>query len=245
MGTINHETLGIANSGTMWLLSLAIISIVLIQTAIFFNMAKKRVKETKILSDNQVNRALRIGAIGTVGPAVAVFAVAVALIVQVGGPLTLARVGIIGSATFEMIAAKIGSAGTVGTENFTPQMLSAAAWLMTLGGSGWLIMVLFSAKHINKLQEKLSSTNPLTIQYMASFAPFAIFFSLAYSQVTKPLLKGASQQTIAQILALAAGAGVVLLINKVSKGKENLKWLKEWAMGFAVIAAMIVGSIVF
>lgn len=166
-----------------------------------------------------------------------------ALISQIGGPITFARIGIIGSAAFEIISAQIGSGGTAGTPEFMPNMLSAAAWIMTLGGGGWLVVVFVATKHIDSIQEKMKKANPLTIAYMSVFAPFIIFFTLSYREViNKGILKG--KIDLAPMAALIAGALTVLLVNKIVAKDSSKKWLKEWAMGFAVIAAMVVGSIV-
>lgn len=237
------ETMKIANSPIMWVLSILIVATVVIQSVIFYRLAKKHVKNTNLLKPEQVKKAFKIGVIGTIGPAFAVFAVAMALIAQIGGPITLARIGIIGSASFEMISAQIGSAGTAGTAEFMPNMLAAAAWVMTLGGAGWLIVVFFATKHIDKLQETIKKTNPLTIAYMSVFAPFIIFFTLSYKEViNKGILK--EDMDLAPMAALIAGAVAVVIVNKIVEKDSSKKWLKEWAMGFAVIAAMLVGSIV-
>lgn len=237
------ETMNIANNPVMWFLAIVIVANVIIQSLIFYRLATKHVKNTNLLKPEQVKKAFKIGIIGTIGPAFAVFAVAVALIAQIGGPITLARIGIIGSAAFEMISAQIGSAGTAGTPDFTPAMLSSAAWVMTLGGAGWLIVVFFATKHIDSLQEKIKKTNPLTIAYMSVFAPFIIFFTLGYREVVN---KGILKETIdlAPLAALIAGALSVVIVNKIVEKDSTKKWLKDWAMGFAVIAAMVVGTIV-
>lgn len=238
-----NETMQIANSPVMWVLSLLIVSNVIFQSIVFYRLATKHVKRTNLLQPDQVKRAFKIGIIGTIGPAFAVFAVAVALIAQIGGPITLSRIGIIGSASFEIIAAQIGSGGTAGTPEFMPSMLSAAAWIMTLGGAGWLIVVFFATKHIDSLQEKVRKSNPLTIAYMSVFAPFIIFFTLGYKEViNKGILK--EEMDLAPMAALIAGALAVVIVNKIVEKDESKKWLKEWAMGFSVIAAMIVGTIV-
>lgn len=235
------ETMKIANSPTMWVLSILIVANVIAQSIIFYRLASKHVNKTKLLSQEQVKNSFKIGVIGTIGPAFAVFAVAVALISQIGGPITLARIGIIGSAAFEMVAAQIGSGGTAGTAEFVPNMLAAAAWIMTIGGSGWLIVVFFATKHMDRLQETIKKTNPLTIAYMSVFTPFIIFFTLGYREViNKGILK--EQVDLAPMAALIAGALTVFVINKIVEKNDSKKWLKEWAMGFAVIAAMFVGS---
>lgn len=237
-----NETMQIANNPVMWGLSILIVFNVIFQSIVFYRLATKHVKNTDLLRPEQVKKAFKIGVIGTIGPAFAVFAVAVALIAQIGGPITLARIGIIGSAAFEMISAQIGSGGTAGTPDFMPNMLSAAAWVMTLGGAGWLIVVFFATKHIDSIQEKMKKANPLTIAYMSVFAPFIIFFTLGYREViNKGILK--EQVDLAPMAALIAGAIAVVIVNKIVEKDSSKKWLKEWAMGFSVIAAMIVGSI--
>lgn len=172
------ETLVIANNPIMWILALIIIANVVVQCFIFYRLANKHVKETAIISSKQVKEAFKIGFIGTIGPAFAVFAVAVALIAQIGGPLTLARIGIIGSAAFEMIAAGIGSGGTAGTPDFAPKMLSAAAWVMTLGGAGWLIVVFFATKHIDKLQ--VTVKKPIHLQLLTCLSLHLLSYSFPW-----------------------------------------------------------------
>ncbi|MGF3066397.1 DUF5058 family protein [Facklamia sp. P12945] len=237
-----NETMQIANSLVMWILAIIIVSTVIIQSFIFYRLAKNHVKNTNLLSNEEVKKSFKIGIIGTIGPAFAVFAVAIALISRIGGPITFARIGIIGSAAFEIISAQIGSGGTAGTAEFMPKMLSAAAWVMTLGGAGWLVVVFFATKRIDGIQEKMKKANPLTIAYMSVFAPFIIFFTLGYKEVIN---KGILQEnsSIAPMAALIAGGLATVAINKIVEKDRSKKWLKEWSMGFSVIAAMIVGSI--
>ena len=73
------ETLLIANNPVMWILALIIIANVIVQSFIFYRLANKHVKETSLISSKQVKEAFKIGFIGTIGQAFAVFAVTVAL----------------------------------------------------------------------------------------------------------------------------------------------------------------------
>lgn len=233
------DTLNLANNKFMWILAIVLIIIVILQTFIFYIITRKYVKKIHIISDKYIKKSLKIGFISSIGPAMAVFAIAVALIAQIGGPITLARVGVIGSASFEMISAKIGSGGTIGSELFTPKMLSTAAWVMVFGGSGWLLMALFATKHIDSINSKIKERNPLSISYMSTFAPFVLFFTLFYNEVSSNIYKGSFKQLAAGI----TGALVIIIINTIVKKYKHLKWLKEWSMGFAVIFAMIIGSL--
>ncbi len=239
LGVGMEQTLKIANSPVMWILALAIIGVVLAQVVIFYRIAKSYVNKTRILTPGEISTSFKVGAISTLGPAMAVFAVAVALISQVGGPITLSRVGVIGSAAYEFIAARIGSAGTVGTPDFTGQMLSSASWVMTIGGSGWLLVTLFVTKRLDSIQESANKMNPLIVAYMASFTPFILFLTLSYKEVSKGLSGG----NAGQLVAVITGAVIMWAVQHFSGKNKKLKWMKEWAMGFAVIGAMITGSI--
>ena len=60
-----------------------------------------------------------------------------------------------------------------------------------------------------------------------------VFGALAVSQVTKSVIHAAT---------FGSAAVVMLGLNKIAK-KNNTGWLKQWAMGIAVLCAMIVGGI--
>ena len=77
---------------------------------------------------------------------------------------------------------------------------------------------------------------------MSVFAPFILFFALGYGEViNKGILKETTD--LAPMAALIAGAIAVIVVNKIVEKDSSKKWLKEWSMGFSVIAAMIVGTI--
>lgn len=235
-----EKAMQIANSPMMWILASLIISVVVFQTIVFFNLAKTYIKNTDILTPHEVKTALKVGAVGTIGPAVAVFTVAVVLIGLIGGPITLSRVGIIGSAAFESLAASVGSGGTVGTEAFTPNLLATASWVMTLGGGGWLITTFIMTKTLDSTQRKFSKSNPKIIKYIASFAPFIVFF--VYS--VQESVNGAKGGSYGVAAAALSGAVSMYVLNKLSKKDEKYRWLREWSMGFAIIVAMIFGNLV-
>ncbi len=229
----------LVNNPVMWVLSFAIVSVVVVQTIIYYRLAKQYVSDTNILTKKQVNVALKVGAIGTIGPAIAVFTVAVVLIGMVGGPITLSRVGVIGSAAFESLAASVGSSGTVGTENITSSLITTASWVMTIGGSGWLISTFFVTKGLDNAQEKMKKSNPKTIAYIASFTPFMVFFIYA----SQESLKGIKASSYGILAATFAGGISMYICNKISSSNSKYTWLREWAMGLSIIVAMLVGVV--
>ncbi len=230
-----------ANSPVMWVLSIIIVSLVVVQSLIYYGMAKKYVKDTGVLTNEEVKKAMKIGSISTIGPAVAVFTVAVVLIGLIGGPITLSRVGVIGSAAFESLTASAGSGGTLGTENFTNSLLATASWVMTLGGAGWLVTTLLLTKGLDTTQKKLKSSNPVTIALVGSITPFMVFFVYALQDSLKVIQ--AENPSYGVPAAVITGAVSMFVLGRIARSGEKQAWLKDWAMGFAIILAMIVGSL--
>lgn len=236
------DVMQLANNPMMWILALCSIFIVFWQSWIYFRLAKNYVKATDILTPQEINQALKIGIISTIGPAVAVFTVAVVLIGLVGGPLTLSRVGVIGSAAFESLSASAGSGGTVGTDQFTASLLATAAWVMAIGGSGWLVVTFFITKSLDNTQEKIKKSNPIMLALIGSITPFMVFAVMGYGQVVPKLLK--ETPLYGDAAALVVGAVVMLVLTKIGQSAAKWRWLLEWAMGFAIIAAMLAGVLI-
>jgi hypothetical protein len=232
----------LANSPVLWMLALASIFIVLWQTWLYYKMARDYVDETQVMTQEEIRKALKVGVIGTVGPAFAVFTVAVVLIGLIGGPITLSRIGVIGSAAFESLTSSAGSGGTVGTADFTFSMLTTAAWVMALGGSGWLITTFFLTKGLDKTQERMKKTNPKMIALVGSITPFMVFFVMGYGEAMKKIT--AKTPSYGVLAAAVIGALTMYIFNRIAGLDSRYNWLREWSMGFAIIAAMIVGVII-
>lgn len=237
-----NEVMQIANSPMLWILAFCSIFIVLWQTWLYYKIANDYTKATQVLSKEEVKKSLKIGIISTIGPAIAVFTVAVVLIGLVGGPITLSRIGVIGSAAFESLSATAGSDGTVGTPNFTPTLLTTAAWVMAVGGSGWLVVTFLITKSLDDTQEKLKTSNPITIALIGSITPFMVFSVMGYGVVMKKI--SAETPTYGTAAALIAGAITMFVLTKIGQSKPSQSWLLEWAMGFAIIVAMLAGVLV-
>jgi len=232
----------LANSPMLWILAIASIAIVLWQTWLFYKMAKDYVRDTGVMTPEEIRKSLKVGVIGTVGPAVAVFTVAVVLIGLIGGPITLSRIGVIGSAAFESLSSSAGSGGTVGTPDFTYTMLATASWVMAIGGSGWLLTTFFMTKGLDTTQEKLKKANPKMIGLVGSITPFMVFFVMGYGEAMKKI--NAKTPTYGVLAAVIVGAIAMYGFNHLAKMNSRYNWLREWAMGFAIIIAMIVGTLI-
>lgn len=234
------EVLEVANAPVVWCLAFAGVAIVFWQCWLFYRIAKKYVAETQVLTSSEIKRCLKIGSVSTVGPAIAVITVAIVLIGLVGAPQTLARIGLIGSAAFESIAASVGSGGTAGTMQFDTVLFNTALWVMAVGGSGWIIFALVATKSLDSAQEKIKKTNPLFFLLLGSVVPLTVFMIMGIGEVSKSFI---SESTgYGSVAAVLAGSGAMLIGNFIGGRKKNMRWLLEWSMGISIVAAMIFGS---
>lgn len=232
-----NEILALANSWPMWIFAVILMSIVVIQATIFYRLAKGFSIKTGILTKEERGIAIRTGVASTVGPALAVFFVAIGLITQLGGPITLMRVGVIGSAPFELMAANIGAQAygvPLGGAGYNMQAFTTAVWVMTLGGMGWLVFVLFFAKKLGSIQVKMGKKDPRMLGLIAASVPFILFSVFLGNQ----LILGRDHA-----VALLVSAGSMLALQLIFK-KGKLLFLRELALGISMIAGMAVATIV-
>lgn len=171
----------------------------------------------------------------------AIFFVAVSLVAMVGSPVTLMRVGVIGSAVFEFVAADQGARAVgaeLGGDSYTLQAFTASVWVMTLGGMGWLVSTFLLTRTLDRTRDRISVSNPALIRAVGSATPIAIFFLLgANSAVSKSWL---SNITIAadNLAAVVTSAACMVALHVAGRHRA---WLREWAVGLGLIAGIAVG----
>ncbi|WP_163970247.1 DUF5058 family protein [Oceanobacillus halotolerans] len=227
------DVLQIANSAPFWIIAFIVVGIVMFQAIIFLRIAKKSAPDVG-MTQNEVKTAIRTGFISSIGPSFAIAIVLVSLIALLGSPLTLMRIGIIGSAATESGAATIGADafGTeLGGDDFSAQALAAVVWTMCLGGMGWLLFTALFTKRLGKTQKKIEKTNPKAMTVISSAAMLGAFGYLASEQMISSV-----NHTIAGAIALAA-----MVIIMIIADKQKIAWLKEWALGISMALGMTIG----
>jgi hypothetical protein len=126
----------------------AIIALVVGQSVFFLAKAMKRAKELGI-SKNTVKKTISSAAIFTIAPAIAVLVGVVALSKSLGVALPWLRLSVIGSITYETVAAgnALEAAGMgAGTTITDPSIFITIPWGMTVGIAAGLILVPFVKK---------------------------------------------------------------------------------------------------
>lgn len=223
----------VANSRWLWLSTVPVVSVVLLQAAIFFRRAWSDGKEIG-LSDDQLRSGFKTGVISAIGPAIAVLVGMLALIATVGGPVAWMRLSVIGSVAFELPAAELGVSQfgySLGDGDITETAYATAVWSMTLGGTGWLLVSAFGTPHMEKARQKLGEGKDALIPIIGAAAMLGAF---AY------FLTGEVAAGTPETGSVAAGGLVMLVLLQIADKKE-VQWLREWALGTAMLVGLLVG----
>jgi len=217
----------------------AIIAIVLAQSAFFLARAIKRAKELGL--GGHVKKTVISAAIFTVAPAVAVLIGVVALSKSLGIPLPWLRLSVIGSITYETVAAGNAleaanmSAGTTVTD---PSIYITIAWVMTIGIAAGLILVPFVTK---KLQSGLAKVGMKDKKWGEIFnnAMFLGMISafLGYVFCDVGLVAKGDTSGLIPVCVMATSAVVMAICGTIAT-KCKIRWLTDYALPMSLIVGM-------
>ncbi|MBM7570118.1 DUF5058 family protein [Aquibacillus albus] len=228
-----EEVMAIANSTAFWIIACIVVGIVLFQAIIFMRIAWKSAPDVG-MSSNDVKTAVRTGFVSSLGPSFGIAIILVSLIALLGSPITLMRIGIIGSAATETGAAEIGASAfgtTLGADDFSMEAFTTIVWTMCLGGMGWLLFTALFTKTLGKSQQKIEKKNP---KVMAAVSLSAMLGAFGYL---------ISDQMVTSFGHFSAGgiALIVMVLIMIFAEKVNIAWLKEWALGISMLIGMVTG----
>ena len=217
----------------------AIIAIVLAQSAFFLARAIKRAKELGL--GEHIKKTVISAAIFTVAPAVAVLIGVVALSKSLGIPLPWLRLSVIGSITYETVAAGNAleaanmSAGTTVTD---PSIYITIAWVMTIGIAAGLILVPFVTK---KLQSGLAKVGMKDKKWGEIFnnAMFLGMISafLGYVFCDVGLVAKGDNSGLIPVCVMATSAVVMAICGTIAT-KCKIRWLTDYALPMSLIVGM-------
>ena len=238
---MSAEISKIANGPVMWIIALLTIGLVVVQAVLIYRLTRKYAEAKKALTPEEMKTALKTGGVVAIGPAISVFILALTMISLMGAPATLMRIGIIGSATTEMTAATVGAlmAGvSLGAEELTLAAFGCAMFGCAVMSCGYLIMIPILSRGLGKGLQKLFAPKEGGKQGKA-----AVFFGAVFPVLFILLLTLTQVANGMDYVGALIIAGIVsMTLDKIAK-KKNIKWLKEWGMGFSVLAGMIAGPI--
>ncbi|RKS06453.1 uncharacterized protein DUF5058 [Nocardiopsis sp. Huas11] len=226
------DLLAVANAPVVWMCALGVFAVIFAQTFVYVRAARTAGPEIG-MSRADLKGAYRAGAVASIGPSLAVVLVAVALLALFGTPAVLVRIGLIGSAGTETASAGIatGTAGvTLGGPGYDPSVFALAFIAMSLSGGMWMLATLLLTPVLDRGGKKLGAVDPAIMTIIPAAALLAAFSMLAVTEMPK---SGVHLLTVLSSAAVMAGC---LYLASALKAR----WLKEWALGFAIIAALAI-----
>lgn len=226
-----REYLQIANSKIFFICGGIIISFIILQSLLFFNLAYKEGRRIG-LSKIKMIKAFRTGAISTMVPTLAIIVALITMIPVLGVPIPWIRLSIIGSAPYELMAAGIGAKSmglsSLGGEGYTNEVFAASIWIMCVGSIWAVSFVTFFLKKIKSRYAKSIDRDSKWKSILMNAAFLGVFCIF----MADPITKGGIP-----LATMLCGAGIMTIFAfLIIKFKQN--WLKEFALAFSMIGAM-------
>lgn len=229
------------NSPIIYIMVGAIIALVLGQSIFFLVRALKRAKELGIKS-SVVKKTISSAALFTIAPAIAILVGVVALSKSLGVALPWLRLSVIGSITYETVAAgnALEAAGmSAGTTITDPSIFITIAYVMTIGIAAGLILVPFVTK---KLQSGLSQIGMKDKKWGEIFnnAMFLGMISafLGYVFCDVSLVFNGDTSGLVPVCVMLVSA-VVMAVCGIISTKFKIRWLTDYALPLSLICGMI------
>ncbi|MBP2076811.1 DUF5058 family protein [Oceanobacillus polygoni] len=230
-----QQSMEIANSSVMWVIASLVIGIVIFQSVKFIQLASKASIDVG-MSKKEVRSALKTGAIAAIGPSIAIVIVAISLIAFLGNPLTLLRIGVIGSAPIESVGASFAaeaSGASLGGEGYNEMVITAIVWTLCLGGMGWLLFTALFTKSLDNMEKKINKgkKGKQIMGVVATAAIVAAFGNL----VSAELIRG-----LAPVVVAVVAATTMITATKLSE-RFQVSWLREWSLGLSILISLCFG----
>ena len=218
----------------------AIIALVLAQSVFFLVRAIKRARQLGI-AKGTLGKIISSAALFTIAPAIAILVGVVALSKSLGLALPWLRLSVIGSITYETVAAgnALEAAGmSAGTTVTDPSIFVTIAWVMTVGIAAGLIFVPFVTK---KLQSGMSKIGMKDKKWGEIFnnAMFLGMISafLGYVFCDVGLIVKGDTSGLIPVCVMAVSAIVMAVLGLLAT-KTKIRWLTDYALPASLIAGM-------
>ena len=218
----------------------AIIALVLAQSIFFLLRAAKRAKELGI-STATLKKTISSAAVFTIAPAIAVLVGVVALSKSLGVALPWLRLSVIGSITYETVAAgnALEAAGmNAGTTITDPSIYVTIAWVMTVGIAAGLVLIPFVTKRIQSGLTKMGMKDKKwgEIFNNAMFLGMISAF-LGYVFCDVGLVFKGDTSGLIPVFVMAVSAVVMALCGVIAM-KAKVRWLTDYALPMSLIVGM-------
>lgn len=227
-----------------------IILLVIGQSVFFLVRALKRAKEIGI-SGERVKRIVISSALFTVAPAVSILVGVIALSKTLGVPLPWLRLSVIGSLSYETVAA--GNAinafdAKMGEQITSPSMYVTVCFVMTIGILIGLILVPILTKRIQKGMIKLDNrdkkwseifTNAMFLGMISAFLGYVFCDVTNLFRSSEYLAELGVTRTACLIpVCVMLASALVMSVLGLSSKKFKIRWMEDYALPISLVAGM-------
>lgn len=217
-----------------------LIAAVLTQSIYFLVRAIRRAKEIGI-SNSTIKKTVSSSAVFTIAPAVAILVGVVALSKSLGVALPWLRLSIIGSITYETVAANnaLQALGLAAGDKITnPSVYVTVLWVMTLGIAVGLILVPFVTKKIQGGMNKIGMKDKKwgEIFNNAMFLGMISAF-LGYVFCDVGLIFKGDTSGLIPVCVMFTSAVVMAICGLLAK-KGKIRWLEDYALPLSLVIGM-------
>lgn len=226
----------IAFHPVMWGMVVAVFAVIILQSVIYLRAIRRSAAAAE-LTQAEVTTAVRTGAIAAIGPSLAVALVALSLLPLFGTPAVLTRIGLIGSATYDVASAGIAAStqgASLGGETYTPKVFAISFAAMTMGGLVWMVTALILTPIMSRGGMAIRRVNPKVMMIAPLVVLPLAFAFLIVSELGKSPLNGI-------VLVISAVVGTLCAL---AAKFWNLQWLREWGLGISIFASLIAGYVI-
>ncbi|TDU20601.1 DUF5058 family protein [Arthrobacter sp. JUb115] len=230
---VSTDIWAVTNSPFLWFCALGVFAVIFVQTILYVRAAKAAAPHVD-MPVREVKEAFRAGAVASIGPSLSVVLVAIALLALFGTPAVLVRIGLIGSASTETASANLAAqsmGSMLGGDTYTQQVFAVAFMAMSLSGGMWMLCTLLLTPVLKRGGKSLAKRNPAAMALIPTAALLGAFSMLTIAEIPK------SSIHMTLVLISAASMALFLFLAKVLQAK----WLKEWALGFAILISITAG----
>ena len=228
------------NSPIIFIMVGIIIAIVIAQSVFFLVRALKRAKELNI-ENSTIKKTISSSAIFTIAPAIAVLVGVVALSKSLGVALPWLRLSVIGSITYETVAAgnALEALGQSAGQTITdPSVYVTVVWVMTLSIAASLILAPLVTKKIQSGMNKIGLkdkkwgeifTNAMFLGMIAAFLGF-VFCDIGQ-------LTTGNTACLIPVLVMVTSA-LLMAVCGLLATRCGIRWLTDYALPLSLVGGM-------
>jgi len=228
----------------LYIIGVVIVLFVLVQSVYFLVRAVKRGKELGMSVKVMKDAAVSSGTFSIV-PSVPIVLAMITLAATLGAPFSWIRLSVIGSMTYETMAAgEVAKAANVAAGSMPIDVFAAAMWVMTLGIAIGPIFNIFGLKRYQKKIADISRRDPKWSKILVDALFMGIIAVLGGQYVAKGIAAFSGIGTgatyvngQAQLLTLISGAVLMLIFGGIIKATKA-KWLENFALPLSMIGAI-------